>query len=114
MKLPRVTGREVVRAPQLTWPGGLYRAIRSPQHFGDLVLQSPRGVLYVSPRGKLSLVEALSSRRPSSVAPADVRGRIIVQNGEIIVMPAAVPRIELAKASGEIVLATTAFSMALA
>src|SRR5262249_32820813 len=76
--------------------------------FGDLQLIGPQATLRVGPSGEFTLVEALSPRHPPPEPRSrEFRGRIIVEDGDALVVGHEARRYRVSHINGDVTLAGT-------
>jgi len=63
---------------------GIWRALRSPEHFTEVTVESPQLVLYELPNGGFSLFEIFPSKKEKEEKPLpSPRGKISLRNGSV-------------------------------
>lgn len=96
-------GRSVLEAKELTWSGGLWKAVFSPLEFGRIEAHSPRVLLYQTPEG-FSLQEAISLRkpRPSEGPLPRPRGTVVISDGQCRLVNSQNKSIQTTDIKGEV------------
>lgn len=63
---------------------GIWRALRSPEHFTEVTVESPQLVLYELPNGGFSLFEIFPSKKEKEEKPLpSPKGKISLRNGSV-------------------------------
>ncbi len=97
LRLLDKTGREVVNVNSVAVKMGVWRAIKTPEHFVEATLESPRISLYEREDRDFSLTQAVQPRKekPKEKAAAEkekekssrsARGKITLRNGSVRVV----------------------------
>jgi hypothetical protein len=104
-------GREVLRAENISLAGGMWRLIVAREDFDELEVASTRLELRVTPEGKITLAEALSSRerdrkkRKRDQLPEPV-GKVLLRDSSVAVVLPSGRRYDLSGVNGRIDLNT--------
>jgi len=97
LRLLDATDREILSINRVAVKIGMWGAIRAPEHFLEVTVESPRVALYEREDGGLSMVEALRPKKQRSRKPVpsgrkkerprkavrSPRGKVIVRNGNV-------------------------------
>jgi hypothetical protein len=76
--------RNVLSAQRAEVQFGIWRALRSPEHFTDVTIESPQLVLYELPKGGFSLFEIFPSKKEKEEKPLpSPEGKISLRNGSV-------------------------------
>ncbi len=107
LKLLDGNGREVFNAREITYPGGMWQMITSAEDFGRLGVKSPETIIYLKPGGGISLADAISSPKPASPKPEgkplpDFRGKVVLENGSVLVVSPDGRRYRVSQINGEL------------
>jgi len=100
-------GREVVRVGDVTVAAGLWKLATTGGDFERLDVGSPAVVLYRTPEGGFSLMDAVSPRQPAEEAPGEppaVKGRIVVTGGSARIVETDGRKLDVPELTGDFTL----------
>lgn len=102
--------KEVLNVARVSSPLGVWGLITAALNFREVVIDAPTVTLLLTEDGRITLVDALSLRKPSPPRPAaplpDVHGRIVLKDGTIRVMRAGGATYEVRALNADVTLAT--------
>lgn len=112
LRLSDPDGREVARADEIVWSGGIWKVLTSPFHFEQLNLNRPELSLYIDEQGEVSLVRAITTGEKSTAekdsAPLpDLTGKLVLSNGSMTIVQPDGRELRISRIDGDLKLDAT-------
>lgn len=102
--------KEVLNVARISSPLGVWGLITAALNFREVAIDAPTVTLLLTEDGRITLLDALSLRKPSPPRPAsplpDVHGRIVLKDGTIRVLRAGGGTYEVRALDADVTLAT--------
>lgn len=83
LRVVDTSGRDVLRVKQILWDHGAWRGLTDVKDFGKVDVIEPSSKLFIGPDGGISLVHAISLKKPSGEPLPKLKGRVTIRNGSV-------------------------------